>query len=176
MATNIDLQVLHPSLRKKVTMLLRMLEQQNIPIALREGFRSPERQQALYNEGNGEAVWHSHFQYGVACDFGLFIDGQWSDQNNEESKAYWKSFHEIARRVGLERSRTHISELRLPDLKDEMAITGKYPAGGDEAWVNNLRSAILSWPHEPKPALPSLGLDSISFDIPNQEQPEKSTQ
>ena len=57
-----------------------------LPIRLFEGWRSPRRQRYLYEQGRtrpGSTVtyargWESYHQYGLACDFVGFVDGNWT--------------------------------------------------------------------------------------------------
>ena len=81
-----DLDSLHPAMRDSVVHLLTRLDAEQIPFRLFEGFRSPWRQAWLYAQGRtrpGAKVtkakpWESYHQHGLAADFVLWLNNQWS--------------------------------------------------------------------------------------------------
>lgn len=163
MARDRVLEHLHPTFREKYNRLTQMLTEENLPFRMFEGFRSPERQANLYAKGRtkpGSIVtkakpWSSYHQYGVACDFVLYIDGKWSWDDKGDRARWWARLHELAKMVGLqplswEKPHLQIQGLSLSDLR-----AGRYPTGGDDGWAENLEEAIESWLGHPQaPPLP----------------------
>jgi len=64
----------------------------------------------------------------------------------------WKRFHEIGQKHGLMRLDFETPHLQLAGLSSNALRAGVYPAGGDEAWVENLAAAVKGW--KGKPAAP----------------------
>lgn len=69
---------LYPPFRKKIQALLAECQRQGLNISVRETFRSPERQQAIFNSAKGTGTnaeafksWH---QYGLAVDVAPVVD------------------------------------------------------------------------------------------------------
>ena len=96
---------LHPRFRLKVNQLISKLEAEGLPFRMFEGFRSARRQHELYQQGRSKPgarvtnadAWSSLHQYGVAADFVLYIDGQWSWDTSKNKKSWWQRLHELAR-------------------------------------------------------------------------------
>jgi peptidoglycan L-alanyl-D-glutamate endopeptidase CwlK len=117
-----------------------------------EGYRSPRRQQLLYAQGRtlpGPVVtralpWKSYHQYGLAADFVLFENGQWSWDTSGAKAAWWKRLTGIGRELGLEPLSFEMPHLQLAGLKIEDLAIGRYPAGGDATWKTALDSALAS--------------------------------
>ena len=90
-----NLTYLHPTFRTKAQAVVDACAQEQLPFRLFEGFRYPQRQQYLYEQGrtrSGNKVtnarpWTSYHQYGLAADFVLYQDGQWSWENAGEKAA-----------------------------------------------------------------------------------------
>ncbi len=156
---------LHPTFRTKAQAVLDACAREQLPFRLFEGFRSPLRQQYLYEQGRtrpGARVtdaqpWTSFHQYGLAADFVLYKDGQWSWQNTGESAGWWNLLHDIGRAQGLEPLSWEAPHLQLSGLSTTDLREGKYPADGDEAWAECLEAAAISWMGSPQsPPLPTL--------------------
>ena len=89
---------LHPRFRLKVNQLISKLEAEGLPFRMFEGFRSARRQHELYQQGRSKPgarvtnadAWSSLHQYGVAADFVLYIDGQWSWDTSKNKKSWWQ--------------------------------------------------------------------------------------
>lgn len=155
MAREIDnnLEHLHPVFREKVGILLEKLATENLPYKLFEGFRTPQRQRRLYAQGRttpGDIVtkakpWTSNHQYGLAADFVLFINGDWSWDDGGKKKAWWSRLHELGREVGLQPLNWETPHLELVGLSTNDLCAGCYPANGDNTWAENLEAAIYSW-------------------------------
>jgi hypothetical protein len=162
MARDTDLEKLHPIVRSKVNILIEKLAKEKIPLRLFEGYRYPQRQQNLYNQGrttSGPIVtrasaWRSYHQYGVACDFVLYIRGKWSWKTSGTYKKYWKRYHELGAEVGLRPVSFEMPHLELHGLSLNELLAGQYPEGGDESWAENLRTTISNWNKSPTPPPP----------------------
>ncbi|WP_240219754.1 M15 family metallopeptidase [Rheinheimera hassiensis] len=160
------LSVLHPEFRSRLLSLLSSLNQESIPFQIFEAYRSPGRQQQLYQRGRtttgpkvtNAAPWSSLHQYGLAVDIVLYEDGKWSWDDSGEKKHWWKRLHELAQMYGLEnptwdRGGIQLNGITLSELKK-----GNYPENGDHSWAEHLSSAIENWIGEPeappKPKIP----------------------
>ena len=149
---NSDPALLHPVFREKVEDLLKRLAAEGVPFALFEGFRSPERQQFLYAQGRtrpGAIVtkarpWASYHQYGLAADFVLLVNGEWSWDTSGAKARWWKRLPEIGKELGLEPLLFEMPHLQLARLKIEDLTAGRYPPGGDLTWQANLDRALAS--------------------------------
>lgn len=163
MARDISLEHLHPVFRERVRALKARLK--TTPLRLFEGFRSPQRQRELYAQGrtapggrvtNADA-WQSYHQYGLAADFVLFIDDNWSWATQGEFAGYWERLHEVAHDEGLEWLSWETPHLQLAGLSIHDLMAGRYPIDGDAAWAENLDAAIQSWHGRPYAPSPPLG-------------------
>ena len=133
MARDMVMEHLHPTFRQKVELLLQELARANLPFRLFEGFRSPQRQRELYNQGrtrpgakvtNADA-WSSLHQYGVAADFVLYIDGKWSWDDSGERKGWWKQLHNLAQLQGLEPLSWELPHLQMQGMQLAQLIVGE---------------------------------------------------
>lgn len=165
MTRDAAMEHLHPAFREKILTLTPMFTDERLPFRLFEGFRTPQRQQYLYAQGrtrSGAIVtnappWSSHHQYGVAGDFVLFIDGNWSWDDSGERRQWWSRLHELARRVELEPLTWERPHLQLRDVSIAALRAGHYPPGDDTTWAENLENAIQTWPGNPAaPPVPTL--------------------
>lgn len=165
MARDAVMEHLHPVFREKVQTLVQMFTNERLPFRLFEGFRTPQRQHDLYTRGRtqpGSIVtkaqpWSSHHQYGVAGDFVLFINGNWSWDDSGERRQWWSMLHELARQVGLEPISWETPHLQLQNVNIADLRAGHYPSGGDEEWADNLENAIHAWSGRPAaPPVPTL--------------------
>ncbi|MGF6229949.1 peptidoglycan L-alanyl-D-glutamate endopeptidase CwlK [Inquilinus ginsengisoli] len=186
-----DVSVLHPVFRDAVLKLIDDLKDGNHPFELFESFRSPERQEYLFSKGRsapGSIVtnarpWSSYHQYGLAADFVLKINGQWSWDTQGINVVHWKALHELGRRHGLEPLSWEMPHLQLAGLRIEDLRAGRYPPFGDDNWAENLETAIEGWAGAgavpPRPAVPErpaldgvgasrvtsgIGVDSLDLD------------
>jgi len=154
---NSDPTYLHPVFREKARQLLSQLASEGIPFQLFEGYRSPERQQYLFAQGRsrpGPVVtraqpWTSYHQYGLAGDFVLFQNGQWSWDSRGPKARYWTRLPELGSALGLERITFELPHLQLAGLKIQDLAAGRYPAGGDVSWNAMLQSALTTWRASP---------------------------
>jgi len=148
-ARNSDPALLHPVFREKASQLLHQLAAERIPFRLFEGFRSPQRQQYLYGKGRsrpGPIVtrarpWCSYHQYGLAGDFVLLQNGQWSWDTSGPRAEWWKRLFALGKQLHLEPLRFEMPHLQLAGLKIADLAAGYYPAGGDATWEAALDSA-----------------------------------
>lgn len=176
MSRNSALEPLHPVFREKAGSLLQECAKADLPFRLFEGFRSPQRQRELYQQGRttpGNIVtkamaWQSLHQYGVAADFVLFVNGRWSWADTGDFKQHWKKLHQLADKVGLEPLSWELPHLQLKGLPLSQLMAGHYPSGGDSDWADNLRQAITHWQGQPPaPPMPPLlvGRPAISAEF-----------
>jgi hypothetical protein len=162
---DVEMNHLHPVCRERVQGVLDACAREGIPFRMFEGYRSPHRQQYLYEQGRTrpEAIvthagpWSSIHQYGLAADFVLFENGGWSWDTSGSKEDWWSRLHEIGREYGMEplsweMPHLQMSRVSLSDLK-----AGQYPGGGDLFWAECLESAIVAWTGVPaSPAVPDL--------------------
>lgn len=94
-----------PALREKVEVVQAQLAAEGFDLRPIEGYRSPERQSALYSSANGvtqAGAWSSCHNYGLALDAAVFINGKPSwDLNNPHVLAGYERFGELSEIVGL---------------------------------------------------------------------------
>lgn len=156
---------LHPVFRQKVRDLLKKLAAENLPFRLFEGFRTPQRQQYLYEQGRtrpGTIVtralaWQSNHQYGVAGDFVLYVDDEWSWDDSGDRRKLWNRLQALGLEVGLKPLSFETPHLELADLDEDALRSGDYPDGGDQDWAENLTAAIYSWTGTPAaPPIPKI--------------------
>lgn len=155
-----DMKHLHPVYRQKAAELLAKLKDEGLPFRVFEGFRSPERQRYLFEQGRtrpggrvtNARAWQSYHQYGVAADFVLYENDQWSWDDSGAKRSWWKRLHELGRQVGLEPLSWELPHLQLQGLRLGALQAGDYPPDGDLDWASNLEAAIYAWsgtPHAP---------------------------
>ena len=119
-----ELTHLHPFFREKVEALLDKLSLGGLPFRVFEGFRSPQRQHYLFEQGRtrpGTIVtkarpWTSYHQYGLAADFVLHVDGRWSWDTSGDNSQMWTRLHELARENQLTPLSWELPHLQLPGL------------------------------------------------------------
>lgn len=156
---------LHPVCREKVRGVLESCERVGIPFRMFEGYRSPHRQQYLYEQGRTRAgaivtyagPWSSIHQYGLAADFVLYEDGEWSWDTSGSRRDWWSRLHEIGREYGLEPLSWETPHLQMSGVPLSDLKAGQYPPDGDVSWAECLESAIVSWTGVPSgPPVPGL--------------------
>ena len=162
---DVEMNHLHPVCREKVQGVLDACEREDIPFRMFEGYRSPHRQQYLYEQGRtrpGSIVthagpWISIHQYGLAADFVLYENGGWSWDTSGSRGDWWSRLHEIGREQGLEPLSWEMPHLQRSGVSLSDLKAGQYPAGGDLSWAECLESAIVSWTGVPPgPVVPDL--------------------
>ncbi|MBD9449730.1 glucosaminidase domain-containing protein [Rhizobium sp. RHZ01] len=148
-----DLQVLHPVVRDAVDRVIAQLRVEEIPFEVFEAYRTPERQRMLYAQGRtapGDIVtkarpWSSYHQYGLAVDFVLRIDGNWSWSSKGKFNKWWERLHAIGRANNLEPLSWELPHLQYSGTSIEKLLRGEYPPLGDEAWAENVAATIAGW-------------------------------
>lgn len=83
---NRDQKLIYPLLNVKVERALKAAAEKGYPLAIFEGYRSPQRQTQLYSQGRtapGQIVtwtkaWESYHQYGLAVDVVGFDGHVWN--------------------------------------------------------------------------------------------------
>ncbi len=151
---NRDLTLLHPDMRSRVGLVMAEIEGAGLPLKVFEAWRSPERQQFLFEQGRTRPggkvtfsrAWESYHQYGLAVDIVGFVDGSWTWDLPD---ATWKRMHEIGAGHGLERLGFETPHLQLADLKIGALMEGDLPGGGDASWRTNMAEAVAGWNGEP---------------------------
>lgn len=158
-----DLAILHPVVREKVGQVLAQLAAEGIPLRVFESYRTPTRQNYLYAQGRTRAgnvvtnakAWQSYHQYGLAVDLVFYENGEWHWGRNQQHSRMYDRMHQIARSVGLEPLSWETPHIQLAGTSTANLYAGRWPAGGDAAWADNLRSYAQGW-HD-SPAAPPLG-------------------
>ena len=156
-----DLGALHPTFRESVVQLLASFQQEELPFQLYEGFRTPQRQAWLYQQGRtrpGSIItesdaWGSYHQYGLAADFVLWVNGAWTWSTLGVNESRWKRLRDLGKSAGLEPRGSELPHLQVAGLDLKKLQTGKFPPGGDDSWQDNLEAAAISWKGKP-PAPP----------------------
>lgn len=162
-ATNRNLALLHPIVRKKVEAIQAQLKTEGIPFEVFEAYRTPHRQAHLFAKGrphNGPKVtwarpWSSIHQYGLAVDFVLKIDGNWSWDDRGDRAKFWTRMHEIAKENGMTpifNKKGQLIEkphIQLEGVQSSNLKNGIYPEGGDADWADNLSAMIDGWTGSP---------------------------
>ena len=147
---------LHPIVREAVKKTIASMAARGIEMALFEGYRSPERQAALYAQGRtapGPIVTYarpgeSFHQYGFAADIVGRAGGAWTWALSED---VWQTMHAFGRTWGLvplsfEKPHLELPGLRLPELR-----AGRFPPGGDASWSAIVRAGHPAPDVAPKP-------------------------
>ncbi|MDR7270646.1 hypothetical protein J2X20_003304 [Pelomonas saccharophila] len=158
-----DLARLHPAMRAKVEELLQLFAQQSLPFRVFEAYRSPERQNWLYEQGRtrpggkvtNARAWESFHQYGLAVDFVLFENGQWSWDDSGPRAGHWRKLRELIDQVGLHSLSWEVPHaelhVQLADLR-----AGRWPDGGDDSWHDLMEAAVDRWRGQNLPGAPTL--------------------
>jgi len=154
-----DLAALHPILRESVQLLLASFQKEGLPFRLYEGFRTPQRQAWLYQQGQSSGsivtesdAWASYHQYGLAVDFVLWLNSAWSWSTLGINAGRWQRLYDLGRNAGLEHQTAEIPHLQVMGLNLADLQAGRFP-DGDDSWRDNLEAAVISWTGEP-PAPP----------------------
>ncbi len=148
-----DLGTLHPVVREAVQRVIEQLQAENLPFEVFEAYRTPERQRMLYAQGRtapGDIVtkarpWTSYHQYGLAVDFVLRIDGNWSWGSKGKYSKWWERLHAIGRANNLEPLSWELPHLQYSGTSIDKLHRGEYPPLGDEDWAENLAATIAGW-------------------------------
>lgn len=159
-----DMSKLHPLFRAKVNEVLKACKDSGLPFRVFEAYRSPERQEYLYQQGRtrfdggivtNARAWGSFHQYGLAVDFVLFEGGRWSWDDSGLRRPYWAKLQELVAAMDLRAlsfEKPHAEwKANLSDLQ-----AGTLPDQGDESWHDNMEAAVARWKSR-KPAAPDLG-------------------
>ncbi|MES2653088.1 MAG: peptidoglycan-binding protein [Bacteroidota bacterium] len=141
---------LHPTVRMAVVKVYTQLQSEGIPFKIFEAFRHPERQADLYAQGRtkpGNIVtyaqpWSSYHQYGLAVDFVLLINGNWSWDTKKEKGKWWMRMNALGAQEGLMRLDFEVPHLQIIGTSSSALRQGIYPVGGDKSWIDNLTTAI----------------------------------
>ncbi|MEL7086837.1 MAG: M15 family metallopeptidase [Planctomycetota bacterium] len=91
-----DLALLEPGTRAAVTALLAEAHADGIDLRVLETYRSQTRQSALFTGHRTQLRTVGCHGYGVACDFGVFVDGKY-----QESNGPYVFLRQLARKHGL---------------------------------------------------------------------------
>lgn len=181
----VELMELHPEARQRFGNVLEKLAAAELPFEIFEAYRTPQRQSYLYAQGRTRAgnrvtnadAWQSYHQYGMAADFVLKIDGNWSWTSDGRWKSAWKDLHKFARAEGLEPLSWELPHLQVADLTLAQLRAGAYPDGGDEHWAEHLEGQIAGWsgrqeaPPPPRSVAERPGLPEAAAEEPDDESP-----
>jgi peptidoglycan L-alanyl-D-glutamate endopeptidase CwlK len=101
-----DWQLLHPEYAQRLLIVFKLMkEKYGYDMALLEGYRSPERQDALAQMGNhvtGAKAYQSYHQHGLAADVAFLRDGKLVISEREPwAMAGYQNYGELAESVGL---------------------------------------------------------------------------
>ncbi len=147
---NNNIMYLHPTVRTAVVKVIVQLQSEGIPFRIFEAYRYPHRQADLYAQGrtkSGSIVtyakpWSSYHQYGLAVDFVLFIDNNWSWNTSGSKGSWWKKLHEIGTAEGLMRLDFEVPHMQLAGTSSSALRQGIYPPNGDKSWADNMKVAV----------------------------------
>lgn len=103
---NRNLQDLAPFFSQLLQLAIAEAQEQGYPIHLFEGYRSPQRQDYLFEQGrsrDGKIItkakaWQSWHQFGLAADLAFKHDGKWRWDNDDP----WDKVHDIMHEYGFE--------------------------------------------------------------------------
>ena len=151
---NREMGLLHPVMRSAVYEVLMMCEAEMLPFQLFEAFRTPQRQHHLYLQGRipsrpgkivtGSDSWQSYHQFGLAVDFALVRNKEFSFDLTDEWM--WTRLREIGEDYGLEGIENQPGHLQYATLEIAQLRKGSYPGGGDRSWEENLRQTLRGYP------------------------------
>ena len=165
-----DFLLLHPVMRRLVAKLQTRIYSEGIPLFVFEGFRSPDRQNKLFEKVprvTKARAWQSYHQYGVAVDFVFHENGNWHWGRNERHKTWYKTLHRYALEIGLERLSWETPHLQIAGLTIEDLRAGRYPSAGDSSWGTHLANVIDAWSGKGgAPAAPPAPADFVDCERP----------
>lgn len=154
---NREMGCLHPVMRSVVRDVLLMCKAELMPFQVFEGYRTPQRQQHLYLHGRIPArsgkiltnnqAWESFHQFGLAVDFALVINQQFSFDLTED--LLWTRVREMGEMYGLEGQEGQPGHLQYATLEIAQLRKGIFPGGGDRSWEENLRRVLEGYPSLP---------------------------
>ena len=160
-----DISKLHPAIRDKVRAIQKQLQKEGIEFQVFEAFRTPERQAMLKKKRpkvTWVGPWGSIHQYGLAVDFVLKVNGNWSwDDQGTEAK-YWDRMHELAKENGmtpLYNKKGQLIEkphIQMIGVSAAQLRKGNFPEDGDVVWAERLGELIDNWDGAGAPPKPDL--------------------
>jgi peptidoglycan hydrolase-like protein with peptidoglycan-binding domain len=145
-----NISQLHPIVRKAAVKVYVQLQSEGLPFRIYEAFRFAERQADLYAQGRtkpGDIVtyaqpWFSYHQYGLAVDFVLFVNNDWSWNDGGDKEKLWARMHELGTQEGLMRLNFETPHLQITGTSSNALREGIYPPGGDKLWYDNFMKAL----------------------------------
>jgi hypothetical protein len=158
-----DLSRLHPKMRAAVEAVLQQCQAEALPFRVFEANRSPERQAWLYAQGRtrpGSIVtkaeaWQSFHQYGLAVDFVLFENNQWSWDDKGPRAHLWKRLPQVIAAAGLRSLNWEAPHAEWPTTMVDLQY-GRWPDDGDASWYNSLEAAVDRWQLRGLPGAPGM--------------------
>ena len=140
---------LHPAVRNAVVKTFVQLQSEGIPFRIFEAYRYPQRQNDLYAQGRtkpGNIVtyakpWSSYHQYGLAVDFVLYINDNWSWETRGAKAAWWARLHQVGKAEGLMPLDFEAPHLQITGTSSNALREGLYPPGGDKSWYDNFMAS-----------------------------------
>lgn len=91
-----DVAMLEPGTRAAVLAMLEDAKAEGVDLRLLETYRSQTRQSALYMDRRTQLRTVGCHGYGVACDFGVFVNGKYAEDNKP-----YVFLRELARKHGM---------------------------------------------------------------------------
>ena len=159
-----SLDHLHPVVRLAVKKVRDQLNKEGHSFEVFESFRTPQRQAFLYAQGRtrpGSKVtkappWSSYHQYGLAVDFVLKVNGNWSWETKGKFAKGWQRLHALGDKLGLEPLSWELPHLQYKGVTINQLRSGDFPDGGDGAWRDHLVAVTAAWngPQAPPPLPP----------------------
>lgn len=92
-----DLNQLHPILKTKILLLLKLAKEAGLNVDVFETYRTPERSNMLYDKGTGAKAGYSYHNYNLACDIVFKNDKGWTWDSKD-----WIKLGEIGKSIGLD--------------------------------------------------------------------------
>lgn len=143
---------LHPKFREAIAKLLVKAAAEDRPFRLFEAFRTPERQQWLYEQGRtrpGGIVtkarpWQSFHQFGLGADLVLFVNGQWTWSSDGPLADHWRRLPKLAAELGLRSLTWEAPHVEWP-VELSQAVGPELLGSADDTWIDVLSSASARW-------------------------------
>lgn len=158
-----DMARLHPKMREAVESVLAQCRAEGLPFRVFEANRTPERQAWLYTQGRSRPgaivtkaqAWESFHQYGLAVDFVLFENNQWSWDDKGPRARYWQRLPQLIAQAGLRSLSWEAPHAEWPTSMAELQA-GRWPDDGDASWHDTLEAAVDRWQGRGLPGAPEL--------------------
>jgi hypothetical protein len=121
-----DIRLLFPPFYESLSQGLALARQDGHPIEIFETFRSPARQQLLFDlrpKVTNSLPWQSWHQYGMAADIALRVNGKWSWEFDPAKIARY--FEGLPIKWGGPNDGPHYQWSKLPQISAAKAIVAE---------------------------------------------------